>query len=131
MPGISPTKIAFQPSFAACEVSGYHSLMTAPDPVLNKFRAAVAKHFGDRLERIVLFGSRARGDARADSDYDVAIFVRDLGNPWREFEAIAPVTLELLDEHDVEVNALLYPAGLWRHPSSPLMHEIRKDGLDL
>jgi predicted nucleotidyltransferase len=101
------------------------------DPVLEKFRAAVAEHFGDRLERIVLFGSRARGDARGDSDYDVAIFVRDLGNPWHEFEPIAPVTVALLDEYDAEVNALLYPAGLWRHPSSPLMHEIRKDGLDL
>jgi predicted nucleotidyltransferase len=105
--------------------------MIAPDPVLEKFRAAVANHFGDRLERIVLFGSRARGDARADSDYDVAIFVHDLGNRWREFEAIAPVVVALLDEHDVAVNAMLYPAGHWRHPSSPLMYEIRKDGLAL
>jgi predicted nucleotidyltransferase len=105
--------------------------MTEQDPVLEKFRAAVAEHFGDRLERMVLFGSRARGEARPDSDYDVAIFVRHLGNRWREFEAIAPVTLALLDEHDVAVNAILYPAGHWRDPSSPLMHEIRKDGLDL
>lgn len=105
--------------------------MTVPDPVLEKFRAVVAGHFGDRLERIVLFGSRARGQGRADSDYDIAIFVRDLGNRWREFEAIAPTTLALLEQHDATVHAMLYPAGHWRHPSSPLMHEIRNDGLDL
>jgi len=105
--------------------------MTGPDPVLEKFRAAVAEHFGDRLERIVLFGSRARREDRADSDYDIAIFVRDLGNRWREFKAIAPVTLALMEEHDATVHAMLYPAGHWHHPSSPLMHEIRKDGLDL
>jgi predicted nucleotidyltransferase len=105
--------------------------MTTADPVLEKFRAAVAKHFGDRLERMVLFGSRARGDSRPDSDYDVAIIVRDLGNPWREFKGIAPVRVALLDEYDAAVNAQLYPAGLWRHPSSPLMQEIRKDGVDL
>ena len=28
----------------------------------------------------VLFGSRARGDARRDSDYDVAVFIRDMDN---------------------------------------------------
>ena len=27
---------------------------------------------------MVLFGSRARGEARRDSDYDVAVFLRDL-----------------------------------------------------
>ncbi len=71
-----------------------------PDPVLEKFRAAVAEHFGDRLERIVLFGSRAHGDARADSDYDIAIFVQDLGNRRRDFAGIAPVAVDLLDEDD-------------------------------
>jgi predicted nucleotidyltransferase len=32
--------------------------------------------YGDRIERVVLFGSRARGDAQENSDYDVAVFLR-------------------------------------------------------
>lgn len=31
------------------------------DPVLARFRTAVAQAYGDRLERVVLYGSRARG----------------------------------------------------------------------
>jgi predicted nucleotidyltransferase len=46
----------------------------AADPVLKRFRAALDVLYGDRIERVVLFGSRARGDAREDSDYDVAVF---------------------------------------------------------
>ena len=46
----------------------------AADPVLKRFRAALDALCGDRVERVVLFGSRARGDAREDSDYDVAVF---------------------------------------------------------
>ena len=34
------------------------------DPILNRFRTALDALYGDRIERIVLFGSRARGDAR-------------------------------------------------------------------
>ena len=32
------------------------------------------------VERLILFGSRARGQAREDSDYDVAVVVRDISD---------------------------------------------------
>ena len=34
----------------------------------------------------MLFGSRARGDAHEDSDYDVAVFLRDMADRWQEFD---------------------------------------------
>ena len=40
-----------------------------------RFRQALDKVYGDKIERVVLFGSRARGDARPGSDYDVAVFL--------------------------------------------------------
>jgi hypothetical protein len=44
------------------------------DPILLRFRAALNEVYGPRnIERVVLFGSRAGGDARPDSDYDVAV----------------------------------------------------------
>jgi hypothetical protein len=47
--------------------------------VLTRFRAAVTEIYGERAERVVLFGSRARGDAKPDSDYDIAVFLTDGG----------------------------------------------------
>jgi len=41
---------------------------TLDDPILTRFAAEVRAAYGDRLERIVLFGSRARGDHRHDSE---------------------------------------------------------------
>ena len=41
-------------------------MQTSDDPILKRFRAALDEMYGDRLERVVLFGSRARGDARED-----------------------------------------------------------------
>jgi predicted nucleotidyltransferase len=37
------------------------------DPIVDRFRVAVADWYGPRLYRVVLFGSRARGDDRPDS----------------------------------------------------------------
>jgi predicted nucleotidyltransferase len=39
---------------------------------------------GERIERVVLFGSRARGDAPPDSDYDVAVFLHETDSFWSE-----------------------------------------------
>ena len=48
------------------------------DPVLVRFRKALGEIYGNQIDRVVLFGSRARGDARPDSDYDVAVFLKSL-----------------------------------------------------
>ena len=54
------------------------------DPVLKRYRAVLDEMYGDQIERVVLFGSRARGDARPDSDYDVALFLKSLPDRWAE-----------------------------------------------
>lgn len=45
------------------------------DPALVRFGQAVSSAYGDAVERVVLYGSRARGDARPDADYDIAVFL--------------------------------------------------------
>jgi uncharacterized protein len=104
--------------------------MISPDPVLQKFRAALDELYGDRIERVVLYGSRARGDALPDSDYDVALFLKDLTDSWQEVRRIVAVQLAIRDDTDTEIHTLPFPAVRWRD-HTPLMHEIRKDGLDL
>ena len=69
-----------------------------PDPVLERFKAALADLYGDQLDRVVLFGSRARGDQRHDSDYDVAVFLKTLSDRWTEFDRLALLRVQLIDE---------------------------------
>ena len=100
------------------------------DPVLKRFRAALTEIYGDRLMRVVLFGSRARGDAKPDSDYDVAVFLEPLGDPWEERSRLAKLRFRFLDETDAFFDAKPYDAAYYRE-RTPLMHEIRREGLDL
>jgi predicted nucleotidyltransferase len=100
------------------------------DPVLTRVRAALADIYGGRLARVVLFGSRARGEARPDSDYDVAVFLNDLPDPWAERRRLADLRVDLLDATGAFVDAKPYALAAWRE-RTPLMHEIRRDGLEL
>jgi predicted nucleotidyltransferase len=100
------------------------------DPILARFRASLAALYGARLERVVLFGSRARGEARPDSDYDVAVFLTELPDRWAELDRLADLRVRFLDETGAFFDAKPYPASAWRG-ASPLIHEIRREGLEL
>ncbi|MBV8055483.1 MAG: nucleotidyltransferase domain-containing protein [Deltaproteobacteria bacterium] len=101
------------------------------DPVLKRFRTAVTEIYGDRVERMVLYGSRARGDAQADSDYDVAVFLRDMPDRMAEMNRLADLSTTILDDTGELIHAMPYRAGSYNDPRMPLMHEIRREGLDL
>ena len=99
-------------------------------PVLRRFRKALAGIYGERLERVVLFGSRTRGDAREDSDYDVVVFLQGLTDRWREARRMSALETDILAETGILIHAMPHRAGSYRE-RTPLMHEIRRDGVDL
>ncbi len=100
------------------------------DPVLRRFRRAVGEIYGDRLQRVVLFGSRARGDARPESDYDVAVFLRDMGDLWDELRPLGVITTDILIDTGAVISAKPFRASDYTD-SRPLMREVRRDGLAL
>ncbi|MBF0464146.1 MAG: nucleotidyltransferase domain-containing protein [Nitrospirae bacterium] len=104
--------------------------MKVYDPVLARFRAALDEIYGDRIDRVVLFGSRARGDGREDSDYDIAVFLKSLSDRWAELDKLAVLRVSFIDDTGAFFDAWPYSATDYQK-RSPLMHEIREDGLDL
>jgi uncharacterized protein len=73
---------------------------------------------------------RARGDARSDSDYDVAVFLKDFHDRWSEVDRIVPVVTDILYDDGAFIHAMPYRAGADQE-RTPLMHEIRREGLEL
>ena len=102
---------------------------TMIDPVLARYRDALRAIYGDKIDRIILFGSRARGDAHSDSDYDVALFLKSMPDRWAEFQRLAELRVAFLDD-DAFFDTKPYLANAYSE-RTPLMREIRRDGIDL
>ncbi|MBI4865225.1 MAG: nucleotidyltransferase domain-containing protein [Candidatus Riflebacteria bacterium] len=65
---------------------------------LDRFLREATLAVGDRLRRVILYGSRARGEARPGSDYDVLVVV-DRREPElcsRLYEITARIELDTL-----------------------------------
>jgi hypothetical protein len=69
-------------------------------------------------------------DAREDSDYDIAVFSRDVVDPVKECERLADIGTDILYDAGKLVRARPYRAGAYRD-RTPLMHEICEDGIDI
>jgi predicted nucleotidyltransferase len=100
------------------------------DPILKRFRTAIQAHYGDRIERVVLYGSRARGDARPDSDYDIAVFLRNPASFWVEMGPLSEIETDILYDTGAVISAKPFPAGSYQTQTA-FMGEIRRDGVDL
>jgi predicted nucleotidyltransferase len=87
-------------------------LEVSTEEVLKELRKRVEGQLGDRLVRMVLFGSRARRDFDIESDIDIAMIVRDLSRELKhqildsvaeiEMKYFTPLSVHILSESEFE-----------------------------
>ena len=79
---------------------------------LTELKDTLQGFLGDRMVKIVLYGSRARGDYEGDSDVDIAIIVRGLTRELKnriltvvadiELKYLVPISILVFSEEDVD-----------------------------
>lgn len=96
--------------------------------VINKFARAIREK-GITIDKIVLYGSYAKGRQRRDSDIDVAVVSRDFGKDRIEegmflFRIAGEIDPRI---EPVPISVKSYKNDTW----VPLIYEIRTKGIEL
>ncbi len=85
-------------------------------------------------QRVILFGSQARGDARPDSDWDLLILL-DNGKEKRtaeDYDNYAYPFDELGWEYGVCINAKVYTVRQWeRGRIFPFYRNVMREGIEI
>lgn len=105
--------------------------LAGPFDPLEIARAVAADLHGlyeDRLRRVLLFGSWARGDAHPESDIDLLVVLDRLDSPWHELRRMD----EILDRHSVEwdtvVSAMPVAEADLAQPEVPVLIRAANEG---
>ena len=104
-------------------------MTTLIDPVLSRFRAALNEAYGDRLDRVVLFGSHA-GRCAARFRLRRRGLFETARSFWQESGRLAEIETDILCDTGAIIKPYPLPPGA-DDDASPLMQELGRDGLDL
>ena len=66
------------------------------DPILARLKRELVALYGPRLKQVLLYGSRARGDHRDDSDYDVLVVLEGPVDWWAEQKRLGRLSDQIL-----------------------------------
>jgi uncharacterized protein len=107
---------------------------TAVRSALRELDRKLPARFGRKYLRLILFGSRARGDNDPDSDVDVAVILRGrITDRWSAKRVIIQETYPILLETGLYIQAWPLEEGELDNPdksSNPaLLRNVLRDGI--
>lgn len=99
--------------------------------ILRRCKSAVTATVGDA--EVILYGSRARGDAHEDSDYDIVVVVNgpvDMALEDRIRAKVYPLELET----GALITLIVYSRDEWQsalHQATPFHKAVQQEGVRL
>jgi predicted nucleotidyltransferase len=103
---------------------------TITDTVATDYSDRIRAALGNRVRDIILFGSRARGDNKEYSDYDMLLIVDKRDKILRDI--VVDIEVGILDTHERLVGSIVYESAEWeRKKRSPLGRNIQREGMRL
>jgi predicted nucleotidyltransferase len=97
--------------------------------IIREFKEEIEKLYGERLKRVILYGSWARGDATEDSDIDLLIVLGGKVVPGREIDRMIDIITEINLKHDVLLSVYPVSEEDYSTVNSPLLINVRREGV--
>jgi len=83
-------------------------------------------------ERLILFGSQARGDAREESDWDLLVLLnKDNSNFSDDYDKYAYPFAEMGIKYNTYISAKIYTVKDWEKHPSIFKYNVEREGIEI
>ncbi len=97
--------------------------------ILSQTRQGLEQIYGPRLDRIILYGSQARGDAEEDSDIDILIVLKQDFNYLEESDRISIFIANLCLEYNTLISCALATSQQFQEYNNNFFRNVRREGI--
>ena len=97
--------------------------------VLSKLKKELLRIYGENVQSIILYGSRARGDARADSDIDILVVLKNDFNYSEMLRLSSELVASLSLENDVVISRAFVKKADYEKLQIPFLMNVRREGV--
>ena len=99
--------------------------------IVAEFHHRLQQLYGERLGKVILFGSQARGDAVEGSDIDVLIVLKGKVRQFEEVARTSEFNAALCLKYDVLTSRIFVSEDEYRKGQMPLLENVRREGVRL
>jgi len=103
----------------------------ALEPLLDDLRRRLRALYGERLEAVWLYGSRAREEARDESDVDVLVLLNGPRDRASENGGLAEIMTDLMARYGQLVTPLVVSKERFETEDRPVFRNIRREAVPL
>ncbi len=100
-------------------------------PVLNELKQELQALYGDRLVKLILFGSHARGEANLGSDIDLLAVLKSPVSQVQEISYMSELCVKILLDYDELVSIIPMSEDRFNAKNIALLRNIKKEGIEL
>ena len=97
--------------------------------IVERLKTGLSEILSDRLERVYLYGSQARGEAWTGSDIDVIIVLKGDFDYSEMLDQTIDLVADLSLEHDVVISRVFVSRERFNNEMSPFYMNVRREAV--
>jgi predicted nucleotidyltransferase len=98
-------------------------------PLINQIKAHLMNMYGERIKKVILYGSYVRGETARDSDIDVLVLVDEFLNPFEVRNSLSDLLFDILLEEGELISVIAVPEHFFENYNSPFMLNVKNEGV--
>ena len=97
--------------------------------LIDQIKKCLVEMYGEKIKRVLLYGSYVRGEVTKDSDVDLLVVVDESLKPFEVRESLSDLLFDILLEEDELISVIVIHESFYENYKSPFMLNVKREGI--